>query len=169
MLATGIGSEVAPDVVYQSHIRVDPRAGGIKLISLPAESEPVPMGMHGPIAKHYKLAEGAYTPHASTLDFVVGAAAGCMTGTLGRALAQSNIPVGDGRLQVEAYGEIAAEDGVLFIRRIRVLAHLKADASKREQADRVIAQYAMKCPVYRSLYKSIEITTELDFQPMNPA
>jgi uncharacterized OsmC-like protein len=166
MSATDTRSAVAPDVVYQSHVTVDARPGGIKLISLPAESEPVTMGMHGPIARHYKLAEGAYTPHAATIDFVVGAAAGCLTGTLGRALAQAKIPVGDGRLQVEAYGEIAAEDGVLFIRRIRVLAHLKAEASHREAAERVAGEYAMKCPVYRSLYKGMEITTELDFQPL---
>jgi uncharacterized OsmC-like protein len=166
MSSTGIKSEAAFDVVYHSHVEVDARAGGIKEIFLPAEAEPVIMGMHGPVARHYKLIEGAYTPHASTIDFVVGAAAGCMTGSLGRALAQSNVPVGDGRLQVEAFGEIAVEDGVLFIRRIRVLAHLQAEASKRELAESVTAQYAMKCPVYRSLYKGIDITTELDFQPI---
>jgi uncharacterized OsmC-like protein len=169
MSRTGVSPEVASDVVYQSHVSVDAKAGGIKLISLPGETSPVAMGMHGPIAKHYKLAEGAYTPHAATIDFVVGAAAGCMTGTLARALAQSRIPVGDGRLQVEAYGDIADDDGVLFIRQIRVVAHLKADESQRQSAEKVVAEYAMRCPVYRSLYKGIEIATELDFQATSAA
>jgi uncharacterized OsmC-like protein len=168
-MSQGTGSEVAPQVIYRSHVSVEAKLGGIKLISLPAESAPVPMGMHGAIAKHYKLAEGAFTPHASTLDYVVGATAGCLTGTLARALMANKIPVGDGRLQVEAIGELEAEDGVLVIRRIQVLAHLKAEASQRELAQQTVSQYAMKCPVYRSLYKAIEITTDLDFLPINPA
>jgi len=156
----------APGVVYSAHVVVEAKLGGIKMITLPAESAPVAMGMHGPIAKHYKLSEGAYTPRASTLDYVVGATAGCLTGTLGRALAANKIPVGDGRLQVEAFGDMEAEDGVLVIRRIRVVAHLKAEASQRETAEKTAREYAMKCPVYRSLYKAIAITTELDFQPL---
>jgi len=162
-------SETSSNVVYISHVRVEAKPGGIKLVSLPAEPVPVPMGMHGAIAAHYKLAEGAFTPRASTLDYVVGATAGCLTGTLGRALSMRKIPVGDGRLQVEAFGELEAEDGVLVIRRIRVVAHLKADASQREDAEQAASAYAMKCPVYRSLYKAIDITTELDFEPLNPA
>jgi uncharacterized OsmC-like protein len=156
----------AVEVIYRSHVSVEPKPGGIKLVSLPEESAPVPMGLHGPIAKHYKLAEGTYTPHASTLDYVVGATAGCLAGTLGRALAAQKIPAGDGRLHVEADGELEVEDGVLVIRRIRVVAHLKAEESNRQAAEQVIAYYAMKCPVYRSLYKAIDITTELDFEPI---
>jgi len=124
------------------------------------------MGMHGAIASHYKLAEGTFTPRASTLDYVVGATAGCLTGTLGRALAASKIPVGDGRLKVEAIGELESDEGVLVIRRIRVIAHLQAESSQRATAEQVIAVYAPKCPVYRSLYKAIDITTTLDFQPL---
>ena len=161
-----MGSEEASKVIYRSEVWIEAKPGGIKLVSLPAESAPVPMGMHGAIARHYKLAEGTFTPHASTLDYVVGATAGCLAGTLGRALAASKIPVGDGRLQVDAVGELEAEEGVLVIRRIRVTAHLQAEASQREQAEQTVRQYAMKCPVYRSLYKAIEITTELDFQPL---
>jgi uncharacterized OsmC-like protein len=125
--------------------------------------------MHGAIAQHYKLAEGTFTPHASTLDYVVGATAGCLTGTLGRTLAAGKIPVGDGRLQVEAIGELEAEDGVLVIRRIRLIAHLKAEPAHREQALQAVSTYAMKCPVYRSIYKAIDITTDLDFQPLGGA
>jgi uncharacterized OsmC-like protein len=72
------------------------------------------------------------------------------------------------RLQVEAVGELEADDGVLVIRRIRVVAHLKADASHREAAEQVTSSYALKCPVYRSLYKAIDITTQLDFQSTIP-
>jgi uncharacterized OsmC-like protein len=156
-------------VVYRSEVRAEPAAGGVKLVYLPMESEPVAMGMHGAIAGHYKLPEGAFTPHASTLDYIVGATAGCLMGTLNRALQVRKIATGEGRLKADAVGEIEVEDGVLVIRRIRMLVHLRAEAPQREAAERVINVYASHCPVYRSLYKAIEITTQLDFQPIPDA
>lgn len=164
MSEAAIGSERIAVPIYSARVRVEARPGGIKLIHLPIETEPVPMGMHGPIAKHYKIPEGSYTPHASTLDYVIGAAAGCLMGTLNRALQVRKIATDGDRLQAEAIGEVEAEDGVLVIRRIRMLVKLRADESQREAAERTIEVYASHCPVYRSLQKAIEITTELEFQ-----
>jgi uncharacterized OsmC-like protein len=156
-----------PEVVYRAEVRVEAKPGGLKMVHLPMESEPVPMGMHGAIAAHYKVPEGSYTPHASTLDYVVGATAGCLMGTLNRALLARKIATGNGRLQARAVGELEVEDGVLVIRRIRMYVTLKAEESQREAAERVVSVYAMACPVYRSLYKAIDISTELDFQPLS--
>jgi len=165
----GSGSKSAEsksEVVYESRVRVEAKGGGIKLVHLPAEMEPVPMGMHGAIARHYKIPEGAYTPHASTLDYIVGATAGCLMGTVRRALQVRKIDTDGDRLLGEAIGEIEVEDGVLVIRRIRMLVRLVAEESQREAAERVIEVYASQCPVHRSLAKAIHITTELEFQPM---
>ena len=151
-------------VVYESKVSVEPRAGRLKMVTLPHEAEPVPMGMHGPIATHYKVPEGTYTPRAATLDYVVGAAAGCLMGTLNGALTANQIPTGDGRLTSDAVGEIEVEDGVLVIRRILIRVQLKGAAAHRDKAEGVVKTYAMKCPVYRSLYKAIDITTELQYQ-----
>ena len=52
------------------------------------------------------MSEGAFTPHASTLDYIVGATAGCLMGTLNRALQVRKIVTTDGRLESEAVGEI---------------------------------------------------------------
>ena len=134
------------------------------MVHLPRASEAVPMGVHGAIAFHYKLPEGAYAPHASTLDYIVGATAACLTGTLNRALQVRKIATDNGRLAISAVGEIEVEDGVLVIRRIRVRAALRAPASQQETAERAIGVYASQCPVYKSLHKAIDITTELDFQ-----
>ena len=162
-----VSSKSTAEVVYVSRVRVETKPGGIKLITLPEESAPVPMGLHGAIAAHYKLAEGSFTPRAATLDYIVGATAGCLMGTLNRALQVRDIATDCGRLQAEAIGEIEVEEGVLVIRRIRMRVRLQAPASQREAVDRVIGIYATKCPVYRSLHKAIDITTELDFQPIN--
>ena len=123
------------------------------------------MGVHGPIAEHYHLPEGTYQPRASTLDYLVGATAACLTGTLNTALQAREIATDNGRLTVDAVGDIEVDEGVLVIKRIRVVAHLRADEAKRTAAERVVGVYASQCPVYRSLVKAIDITTTLDFQP----
>ena len=166
MSHTEVSSQPETEVVYRALVSVEPKPGMIKEVTLSGESTPVPMGMHGDVAKHFKLAAGTFTPHASTLDYIVGATAGCLTGVLSRALTARKIPIADGRLKVEAVGEIESEGGVLVIRRIHVVAHLKAEESHRAAALRVGSSFERECPVYRSLHKAINITTELDFQPL---
>ncbi len=64
------------DVAYQSRIRIERVKGPIRRAFLPAEQQPVIFGVHGAVAKHYKVAPDAYEPHATTLDYVIAAAAG---------------------------------------------------------------------------------------------
>jgi hypothetical protein len=64
------------DVVYVSEVRVERRDGPIREAFLPAEDEPVTFGVHGAVAEHYGRRPGEFMPHATTLDYVVAAAAG---------------------------------------------------------------------------------------------
>ena len=58
-------------------------------------------------------------------------------------------------------GEVEKEDdGVIVIRRVHVIYRLKADEAERETIERVHDFHADKCPVYRTLKDSIEISTE---------
>jgi uncharacterized OsmC-like protein len=57
-------------------------------------------------------------------------------------------------------GEIELEDNVLVIKRIHVVYELVAPESARQTIERVHGFHREKCPVYRSLAKAIEITTE---------
>lgn len=57
------------------------------------------------------------------------------------------------------------EDGILVIKRIRVVYHLKAPESAHETAERVRAMHHEHCPVYRSISGCIDITTELQLEP----
>jgi uncharacterized OsmC-like protein len=50
---------------------------------------------------------------------------------------------------------------VLVIRRIHVTYHLRAPAAARSTIERVHGLHADRCPIYRSLYEAIAITTEL--------
>jgi len=165
MSEAAISSSTKPGVVYRSEVRAVLAGAGIKLVSLPAEAQPVPMGMHGGIAAHYKLPEGSFTPRAATLDYLVGATSACLLGTLARALRVREINSGADNLHMDAVGEHESEDGVLVLRRIHVIAHLRAPESQRETAERVFQVFASKCPMHQSIQKAIAITTELDFQP----
>ena len=61
-------------------------------------------------------------------------------------------------------GEIELEDHVLVIRRIHVTYRLAAPAAARDVVERVHAIHAMSCPIYRSLHKAIDITTEVKIE-----
>ena len=63
-------------------------------------------------------------------------------------------------LAADVRGEIEVENKVLVIRRIHVVYHIIAPAEARETIERIHRIHADHCPVYRSLYKAIEISTE---------
>jgi uncharacterized OsmC-like protein len=64
-------------------------------------------------------------------------------------------------LTADVEGEIETENKVLIIKRIRVTYHLKTSESNRETVERVHGVHHQSCPVYMSLYKAIDISTEL--------
>jgi hypothetical protein len=64
------------EVVYRSEVRIERVKGPLRRAYLPAEDNPVLFGVHGAVAEHYKVPAGASEPHATTLDYIVAAAAG---------------------------------------------------------------------------------------------
>ena len=64
------------EVAYVSEVRIEREGGPVRRGYLPAQDEPVMYGAHGAVREHYGYPEGEYPDHATTLDHVVGAAAG---------------------------------------------------------------------------------------------
>ena len=64
------------EIVYVSEVRIERENGSVRRSYLPAEADPVYYGSHGAVAEHYGHAPGQFPEHATTLDHVVGAAAG---------------------------------------------------------------------------------------------
>jgi hypothetical protein len=64
------------EVVYRSEVKVERLEGPLRRAQLPGEDAPVLFGVHGAIAAHYGRAPGTFEPHATTIDYVVAAAAG---------------------------------------------------------------------------------------------
>ena len=88
-----------------------------------------------------------------------------MTGTFGGALEARGIPAGDGFLYSESVGELEKERGTLVIKRVHVKYQLNVEAGllaeKRDAIQRAFELHPDSCPVYRSIYTSIDITNEL--------
>ncbi|GBD32007.1 MAG: hypothetical protein KatS3mg081_2276 [Gemmatimonadales bacterium] len=63
-------------VVYKSNVRIERVKGPLRRAHLPAEPDPIWFGVHGAIAAHYGVPAGVSEPHATTLDYIVAAAAG---------------------------------------------------------------------------------------------
>lgn len=65
------------EVVYRSFVKVSREFGPVRNARLPAEKEAVTFGVHGEIAEHYGVeVKPPLEPHATTIDYVVAAAAG---------------------------------------------------------------------------------------------
>jgi uncharacterized OsmC-like protein len=151
-------------VVYTSRVKIERIKGPLRRAYLPYEDEPVLFGVHSEVAEHYGVDSKVHEPHTTTLDYVVAAAAGWLTGTFGGALEAREIPAGEGRLISEARGDIEKDGNVLIIRRIHVTYHLKLKPEQQETAEKIHGFHAEKCPVARSLKGSIDITTELKME-----
>ncbi|HSA93907.1 MAG TPA: hypothetical protein VLE48_12915 [Terriglobales bacterium] len=66
-----------PNIVYVSNVRIERRAGPLRVAHLPGEAQPVIFSVHGAIAEHYKMDPAKIgESHAATLDYVVAAAGG---------------------------------------------------------------------------------------------
>ncbi len=63
-------------VVYTSQSRIERIKGPLRRAYLPAAESPVLFGVHSEIAEHYGVDPDVHAPQATTLDYVVAAAAG---------------------------------------------------------------------------------------------
>lgn len=64
------------EIAYRSKVSVERGTGPLRWATLPAEPDPVAFGVHSEVAAHYGVTPDASPPHATTLDYVVAAAAG---------------------------------------------------------------------------------------------
>jgi hypothetical protein len=64
------------EVVYRSQVTVTRHQGPLRTATVPAEDRPLTFGVHGAVAEHYGTDPKDSEPHATTLDYLVAAAAG---------------------------------------------------------------------------------------------
>jgi organic hydroperoxide reductase OsmC/OhrA len=127
-------------------------------------------GVPGWQGEHYGFDPDSVELHPGTLDYLVASVGGCLIGTLGGALKARGIQTEGDALTADAEGEVVVDpDGVLRLRRIHVVYHLRAPEEKRAAAERAHTHHAAHCPNARSVAAAIEIVTELDLTPVEEA
>jgi hypothetical protein len=70
----GVMNEEQP--TYVSRVRIVRSRGPVREAYLPAEQSPVVFGTHDEVREHYGTERGEFPERATTLDYVVAAAAG---------------------------------------------------------------------------------------------
>ena len=83
-------------------------------------------------------------------------------GTFGGALEARQIDASNGKLTADVTGEVETEGGVLVIRRIHVAMRLIAPHDVKATVERVHGIYAMRCPLYRTFHKTIQLTSSFE-------
>ena len=91
-----------------------------------------------------------------------------MLGTFGGALEARHIDASNGLLTGEITGEVETEDGVLVIRRIHVAMRLIAPEEVKAVVERVHGMYAMRCPLYRTFHRTLQLTSSYTLVPPSP-
>jgi hypothetical protein len=67
---------MSDEVVYRSNVHIERVRGALRKATVPGEDDPVWFSVHSEVAEHYGVEPGALPVHATTLDYVVSAAAG---------------------------------------------------------------------------------------------
>lgn len=152
-------------LVQRPQFWVRPGSGRAKLVTMPIAGE-VSMGLRDEIAEHYKVSGTDLIPHATTLDYFIGASAACLTGTLVGMLTALGQQTTERHFQAYAEGVIVSEAGRLRIQSIHVAYRLKRDPSVEEaQILRAHDRHHKYCPIAASIGSAIEITSELSLAP----
>src|SRR5260370_35761938 len=89
-------------LLHTSKVKIQKEPGNSKIKRAQVEGFPdvLRMGIHGGIAQYFKLSPDE--PMPSTLDYIVAAGGGCITGTVSGALEAGRVRGDPGKRQGEA-------------------------------------------------------------------
>ncbi|MGH9679170.1 MAG: OsmC family protein [Candidatus Acidiferrales bacterium] len=151
-------------LLHTSKVKVHREAGKNKIkraefVGFPGVAR---MGVHGGIAEYFKL--NPEEPMVSTLDYIVAAVGGCMTGTLAGALEARGVDPSPDKLQVDAEGRIEEVDGKMILTGIKLRYHLKVPKDKRAGAERALEYHEGFCAASESVRRGITVEWESDIQ-----
>jgi uncharacterized OsmC-like protein len=140
-----------------SKVKVEKEPGKNKIKRAQFEGFPdvARMGVHGGIAQFFKLQPDQ--PMPSTLDYIVAAIGGCMTGTVAGALEARGISADPDKLQVEAEGKIEEVEGKMILTQVSLRYRLKVPQGKRVSVERALEHHESFCAVSESLRRGITV------------
>jgi uncharacterized OsmC-like protein len=144
-------------LIQHSKVKISKEPGKSKIKRAEIEGFPgaIRMGIHGGIAQYFKLSPEE--PMASTLDYIVAAVGGCMTGTIAGALGARGINADPDKLQVEAEGKIEEVDGKMILTGIKMHYKLKVPKEKRATIERALEHHEGLCAASESVRRGITV------------
>jgi uncharacterized OsmC-like protein len=151
-------------LIHTSKVKIQKEPGKSKIKRAEIEGFPgaLRMGIHGGIAQYFKLSPDE--PMASTLDYIVAAVGGCMTGTVAGALEARGVRADPKKLQVEAEGKIEDVDGKMILTGIKLRYHLKVPANKRATVERALEHHEGLCAASESVRRGITVEWESEIE-----
>ena len=151
-------------LLHTSKVKIQKEPGKSKIKRAEIEGFPgaLRMGIHGGIAQYFKLSPDE--PMASTLDYIVAAVGGCMTGTVAGALEARGVRADPEKLQVEAEGKIEDVDGKMILTGIKLRYHLKVPANKRATVERALEHHEGLCAASESVRRGITVEWESEIE-----
>jgi uncharacterized OsmC-like protein len=147
-------------------ISKEPGKSKIKRAEIEGFPGPVRMGIHGGIAKYFKLSPDE--PMASTLDYIVAAVGGCMTGTVAGALEARGVSANPDKLEAEAEGLIEEVDGKMILTGIKMRYRLKVPKDKRAAVERALEHHEGNCAASESVRRGITVEWESEIVEEEP-
>jgi uncharacterized OsmC-like protein len=144
-------------LIQTSKVKISKEPGNSKIKRAEIQGFPgaVRMGIHGGIAKYFKLSPDV--PMASTLDYIVAAVGGCMTGTVAGALEARGVSATPDKLQVEAEGTIEDVDGKMILTGIKLHYKMRVPKDKRATVERALEHHEGLCAASESVRRGITV------------
>ena len=151
-------------LAHLSKVKIHKEPGNSKIKRTEIEGFPgvTRMGVHGGIAEFFKVVPDEPLP--STLDYVVAAVGGCLTGTIAGALEGRGIRTDSEKLEATAEGRMEEVDGKLLLTHVTVKYRIKVPKSQREAADRALEHHASRCPVSESVKRGITVEVQSEIE-----
>jgi uncharacterized OsmC-like protein len=115
----------------------------------------VRMGVHGGVADYFKFQPDEPLP--TTLDYVVAAIGGCMTGTVAGVLEGRGVNADPENLDVDVEGRIEEVDGKMLLTHVTLKYRIRVPKNKRESVERALAHHDTQCAVSESVRRGITV------------
>lgn len=144
-------------LLHTSKVKVHKEPGKNKIKRAEFEGFPdvARMGVHGGIAEYFKLKPEE--PMVSTLDYIVAAVGGCMTGTVAGLLEARGVSANPDKLQVAVEGKIEDVDGKMILTGIKLRYHMKVPKDKRASIERALEHHEGLCAASESVRRGITV------------
>jgi uncharacterized OsmC-like protein len=151
-------------LLHLSKAKVHREPGKDKIKSAQFDGFPdvVRMGVHGGVADYFKLKPEQ--PMPSTLDYVVAAIGGCMTGTVAGALEARGIAATPDKLEADVEGRIEEIDGKMLLTGVSIRYRLKVPKDKRAAVERALERHEALCAVSESVRRGIAVDWQADIE-----